>query len=59
MNGAYTFHTGFEEAIYLFYPQIKAKVYDLGQLDSKELKDLKTKTADNIYIYKSEGFEGL
>lgn len=59
INGAYTFHTGFEEAIYLFYPQTKARVYDLGQLDSKELEDLRTEAKDNIYIYKNKGFERL
>jgi hypothetical protein len=57
INGAYTFHTGFEEAIYLFYPEYKIKVYDLGQLETDELEALKYKYKGEIYIFKAEGFE--
>ncbi|MDH4223899.1 MAG: glycosyltransferase family 39 protein [candidate division Zixibacteria bacterium] len=56
MNGAYTFHTGFEEAFYLFYPEALVKVYDLGQLDEKELKNFKNNLRQEINIYKGEGF---
>jgi hypothetical protein len=57
MNGAYTFHTGFEEAISLFYPETKVKVFDLGQLTNEELQTSKLKYNDNIYVFKAKGFE--
>jgi hypothetical protein len=57
MNGAYTFHTGFEEAIYLFYPEVRAKVFDLGQLSAEELQASKIKYGDNIFVYEKKGFE--
>jgi len=57
MNGAYTFHTGFEEALSLFYPQTKTKVYDLGQLKDEELEALRDSSKGNIYIYKGRKFE--
>lgn len=57
INGAYTFHTGFEDAISLFYPETKVKVYDLGQLSDEELQASKTKYDGNIYLFKAKGFE--
>ncbi len=58
MNGAYTFHTGFEEAISLFHPQVGVKVNDLGQLGTGELRDLKDSSKD-IYVYQNKRFEKL
>ena len=57
INGAYTFHTGFEEAISIFYPQIKVKVYDLGQLKEDELEAWKERYKGDIYIFRMKGFE--
>jgi len=57
INGAYTFHTGFEEAIYLFYPEDKVKVYDLGQFKEDELEVMRNSFKDNIYIFKKGEFE--
>jgi len=57
INGAYTFHTGFEEAIYLFYPEDKVKVYDLGQFKEDELDVVRNSFKDNIYIFKKGEFE--
>lgn len=57
INGAYTFHTGFEEAIFLFYPESKTKVYDLGQLKEDELEAWKGRYKGDIYIFKAKGFE--
>jgi hypothetical protein len=57
INGAYTFHIGFEEAIFLFYPEYKTKVYDLGQLETDELEALKNKYQSEIYIFTTKGFE--
>lgn len=57
MNGAYTFHTGFEEAIFLFYPESRTKVSDLGQLKEGELEAWKGRYKRDIYIFKAKGFE--
>jgi hypothetical protein len=57
INGAYTFHTGFEEAIYLFYPEDKVKVYDLGQFKEDELEVVRNSFKDTIYIFKKGEFE--
>jgi hypothetical protein len=57
MNGAYTFHIGFEEALFLFYPEYKTKACDLGQLEPDELEALKYRYKGEIYVFKAEGFE--
>ena len=57
INGAYTFHTGFEEAISIFYPESRVKVYDLGLLKDDELEALRGKYKGGIYIFKAKGFE--
>ncbi|HVP35852.1 MAG TPA: hypothetical protein VMT04_02540, partial [Terriglobales bacterium] len=59
MNGAYTFHTGFEEAIFLFYPEAKVKVFDLGSLTNEELQASELKYPGKIYIYRDKGFERI
>jgi len=41
INGAYTFHVGFEESIFLFHPESKTRVYDLGQLKEDGLEVLR------------------
>jgi hypothetical protein len=58
MNGAYTFHIGFEEAIALFHPQVEVKVNDLGQLDAEELENLKNSSKE-VYVYQNKRFEKL
>ena len=57
INGAYTFHTGFEEAISIFYPESRDRVFDLGQFKEDELEALKGKYKGDIYIFKAKGFE--
>ncbi len=57
INGAYTFHTGFEEALSLYYPEAKIKVFDLGPLTDEELQASKLKYDDNIYVYKDNRFK--
>ncbi|MCJ7459485.1 MAG: hypothetical protein MUP17_10890, partial [candidate division Zixibacteria bacterium] len=59
INGAYTFHIGFEEAISIFYPESRVKVYDLGLLKDDELEALRGKYKGGIYIFKAKGFEKL
>ena len=57
INGAYTFHIGFEEAISIFYPESRDRVFDLGQFKEDELEALKGKYKGDIYIFKAKGFE--
>lgn len=59
INGAYTFHTGFEEAISLFYPEYRTKVYDLGQLKDDELEALRGKYKGKIFIFDGKRFAKL
>jgi hypothetical protein len=58
MNGAYTFHIGFAEAIALFNPQVEVKVNDLGQLEAEGLENLKN-SSKNVYVYQNKRFEKL
>jgi len=53
LHGAYIFHSGFSEAIELFYPDFKGKVRDLGEIDVKNFKNSKGK---KIFTYKDHKF---
>jgi hypothetical protein len=59
INGAYTFHIGFEEAISIFYPESRVKVYDLGQLKDDELEALRGKYKGKIFIFDGKRFAKL